>query len=100
MAADSSTFLALNNSALFVCSQAGAEILVVHPDYLLATLEPAAFDRYVRLRAGRQDKAFRYQQGAYSDRHTLLQVRAPHRTWTIVLATWPESPRVVAKCGP
>ena len=59
----------------FGFGQAGAEILVVHPDYLLATLDNDTYARYTRLRNAREAKAYRYQQGVISGKHTLIQVK-------------------------
>ena len=50
----------------FGFGQAGAEILVVHPDYLLGSLDAAAYAHYAKKRGAREAKAFRYHQGVYS----------------------------------
>eukprot|EP00127_Corallochytrium_limacisporum_P004434 Clim_evm12s162 gene=Clim_evmTU12s162 len=60
----------------FGFGQAGAEILLVHPQYLLATLTKERFDAYLSLRNGRENAVYRYQQGVYSAKHTLVQVKS------------------------
>ena len=47
----------------------------MHPDYLLATLDNDTYARYTRLRNAREAKAYRYQQGVISGKHTLIQVK-------------------------
>jgi phosphopantetheine--protein transferase-like protein len=59
----------------FGFGQAGAEILVIHPDYLLAAAGSAAAQRYAVIRKKREAKAFRYQQGVIRGAHTLVQVK-------------------------
>jgi len=59
----------------FGFGQAGAEILVVHPDFLLAAAGRKAADKYRVVRARREAKAFRYQQGVLRGAHTLVQVK-------------------------
>ena len=59
----------------FGFGQAGAEILVVHPDYLLAAAGAAGAQKYAELRAKRQAKSYRYQQGVLRGTHTLVQVK-------------------------
>lgn len=64
----------------FGFGQAGAEILLVHPEYLLATLEPSAFDKYQSKLQERQGSAFRYWQGVLSGKHGMIRAktRAPY----------------------
>ena len=59
----------------FGFGQAGAEILVVHPDYLLAAAGVAQAKKYAAKRAKREMKAYRYQQGVLRGSHTLVQVK-------------------------
>jgi phosphopantetheine--protein transferase-like protein len=59
----------------FGFGQAGAEILIVNPDYLLATVDSERYDNYVARRSAREKRAFRYQQGVLAGNHTLVQVK-------------------------
>jgi fatty acid synthase subunit alpha len=59
----------------FGFGQAGAEILVVHPDYLLAAAGVEAAQMYRAKRSKREAKAYRYQQGVLRGSHTLVQVK-------------------------
>mmetsp|Transcript_17053 Transcript_17053/g.37202 ORF Transcript_17053/g.37202 Transcript_17053/m.37202 type:complete len:3767 (-) Transcript_17053:37-11337(-) len=59
----------------FGFGQAGAEALIVNPDRLLATLSKSVYDEYVAKRTKREQAAFRYHQGVFSGKHTLVQVK-------------------------
>eukprot|EP01113_Clastostelium_recurvatum_P021328 TRINITY_DN2525_c0_g1_i1.p1 TRINITY_DN2525_c0_g1~~TRINITY_DN2525_c0_g1_i1.p1 ORF type:complete len:1737 (+),score=426.62 TRINITY_DN2525_c0_g1_i1:1-5211(+) len=59
----------------FGFGQAGAEIVVVHPDYILATLPPSRYDAYVAKRHGRMERAYIYQHRVLTNKHTLIKVK-------------------------
>jgi fatty acid synthase subunit beta len=60
----------------FGFGQAGAECVVVHPDLLLSALSGAAFDAYRSARCRREQTTYRYMQGVFSGKHSLVQVKA------------------------
>jgi hypothetical protein len=65
----------------FGFGQAGAECVLVHPNYVLAALEDdAAYDAYRSRRDRRERKTYRYMQGVFSGKHGFVQVktRAPY----------------------
>ncbi len=59
----------------FGFGQAGGEILVIHPDYLFATLERERFDDYAKRVKPRMAKAGRYTQQALFAKNPLVQVK-------------------------
>jgi fatty acid synthase subunit alpha len=59
----------------FGFGQAGAEVLLVHPHYLLATLEDSDLQSYMSRRHQREQRAYRYQHGVLRGKHTLVQVK-------------------------
>ncbi|RLN91887.1 hypothetical protein BBJ28_00027186 [Nothophytophthora sp. Chile5] len=59
----------------FGFGQAGGEVLLVHPDYLLSTLSAAAFERYSARREKRLARMNTYAQKAITGKHTLIQVK-------------------------
>lgn len=62
--------------------QAGAEILVVHPTYLFASLEPAEFEAYAEHRSMREARAFSASQQILTGKRLLVQLKheAPYRS--------------------
>lgn len=48
----------------FGFGQVGTEVLLVHPDYVLCTLDPASLGVYLEKRAQREQKAIRFQYEA------------------------------------
>ncbi|KAJ1723862.1 fatty acid synthase alpha subunit Lsd1 [Coemansia erecta] len=72
--------------------QVGAEMLVVHPDYVLATLSEQQLEEYAARVAVREKKAYRYWQDVYADKHTLFQPKsAPPFTPAKELAVYTDS---------
>ena len=59
----------------FGFGQAGAEVVLVHPDFCLAVLNETERAEYYRKRDLREKKMFRYQQGVFSGRHSLVQIK-------------------------
>lgn len=59
----------------FGFGQAGAEVLLVHPDYLLATLDDDAFSVYVSGRAKRMQRMNTYVQNTLTGKHPFIQVK-------------------------
>ncbi|KAJ2807283.1 fatty acid synthase alpha subunit Lsd1, partial [Coemansia helicoidea] len=59
----------------FGFGQVGGELLVVHPDYLLATLGRAQLDEYNAKLARRDTKAARYWQDTLVSNHPFVQVK-------------------------
>ena len=59
----------------FGFGQAGAEILVIHPDYLFAALEDQTFDEYTRKRETRQIASYRYYHEMLTSTATLVRVK-------------------------
>ena len=59
----------------FGFGQAGAEVVLVHPDYCLSVLTEDQRVAYYKKRDLRQKKVFRYQQGVFSGRHSLVQIK-------------------------
>ncbi|MCE9626014.1 MAG: hypothetical protein K8R69_11300, partial [Deltaproteobacteria bacterium] len=64
----------------FGFGQAGAQILLIHPDYLLATMHPEAVEAYAAKRAVREDSAMRrWQDGLTAKRPLLIpKTEAPY----------------------
>lgn len=46
----------------FGFGQVGGEVLLLHPDYLLATLDKSTLDTYTALNAAREGQAYRCVQ--------------------------------------
>jgi len=59
----------------FGFGQASAEILVIHPDYLLAVLEPEQYQHYVTCREARQHKTIAYNHKILTDKCKLINVK-------------------------
>ncbi|KAJ1946064.1 fatty acid synthase alpha subunit Lsd1, partial [Linderina pennispora] len=59
----------------FGLSQASGGALVIHPDYLFATLTKDELERYRRKNTGRTTKSQRYLLDTLAGRHTLVQVK-------------------------
>ncbi|KAJ2497450.1 fatty acid synthase alpha subunit Lsd1 [Coemansia sp. RSA 2052] len=59
----------------FGFGQVGGEILVLHPDYLLATLESDQLDAYAKKVAMRESKSYRYWHDTLAGAHTFVQVK-------------------------
>ncbi|KAG9402316.1 3-oxoacyl-[acyl-carrier-protein] synthase [Aphanomyces cochlioides] len=59
----------------FGFGQTGAEILLIHPKYLLAALSTSQYDAYVAKRSKRARGAHKYMQNVLSCKHTLVQVK-------------------------
>ena len=59
----------------FGFGQAGAEILVVHPDYVIAAAGAEKAAKYAALRAKREAKTYRYQQHVLRGAHPLVIVK-------------------------
>jgi len=64
----------------FGFGQAGAEILVVHPNRVLAALSEQEFNNYQARRNERNDRTYRYWQAVFTGKHGLIRVktRAPY----------------------
>ncbi|KAJ2611506.1 fatty acid synthase alpha subunit Lsd1 [Coemansia sp. RSA 1365] len=60
----------------FGFGQVGAEMLVVHPDYLLATLDEQSLDKYNALLKKRELSAYRYWQDTFTGNHPFVQVKS------------------------
>ncbi|KAI9504811.1 hypothetical protein BX070DRAFT_233918 [Coemansia spiralis] len=60
---------------LFGFGQFGGEMLIVHPDYLLATLQREQLDKYNKKLAQRDTKAHRYWQNALVGNHSFVQAK-------------------------
>ncbi|KAL2913765.1 fatty acid synthase alpha subunit Lsd1 [Polyrhizophydium stewartii] len=59
----------------FGFGQAGAEILVVHPDYLFAAVDEAVFDEYAAKREKRQIASYRYYHEMLTSTAPLVRVK-------------------------
>ncbi|KAJ2493399.1 fatty acid synthase alpha subunit Lsd1 [Coemansia sp. RSA 2050] len=59
----------------FGFGQVGAECLVVHPDYLLATLPHGRLERYRRKVLEREAKSYRYWHNVLASAHTFVQIK-------------------------
>lgn len=59
----------------FGFGQAGAEILVLHPDLLLGAIEPEHLQTYLDKRTVREGRSFRYLQQTFAGKRTLLDVK-------------------------
>ncbi|KAI9505404.1 acyl transferase domain-containing protein [Coemansia spiralis] len=59
----------------FGFGQVGGEMLVVHPDYLLATLPREQLEEYNKKLAQRDMKAYRYWQDALVGNHSFVQIK-------------------------
>ncbi|KAJ2452874.1 fatty acid synthase alpha subunit Lsd1 [Coemansia sp. RSA 2336] len=60
----------------FGFGQVGAEILVVHPDYLLATLSREELEKYNQSLARREKSAYRYWQDTFAANHQFVQLKS------------------------
>uniref|UniRef100_A0A7S3PGY4 Ketosynthase family 3 (KS3) domain-containing protein n=1 Tax=Aplanochytrium stocchinoi TaxID=215587 RepID=A0A7S3PGY4_9STRA len=60
----------------FGFGQAGAEVILVNPDYLLAVLDDETRANYIEKRNQREESAYRYQQGVFSGKHSMVQVKS------------------------
>ncbi|KAJ2839351.1 fatty acid synthase alpha subunit Lsd1 [Coemansia sp. 'formosensis'] len=60
----------------FGFGQVGAEMLVVHPDYLLATLTDEQLEDYNRRVAGREAQSYRGWQDTFAGNRSLVQVKS------------------------
>ncbi|KAJ1741439.1 fatty acid synthase alpha subunit Lsd1 [Coemansia sp. RSA 1086] len=60
----------------FGFGQVGAEILVVHPDYLLATLSREELEKYNQRLAQREKSAYRYWQDTFAANHQFVQLKS------------------------
>ncbi|PIA14803.1 hypothetical protein COEREDRAFT_45909 [Coemansia reversa NRRL 1564] len=60
----------------FGFGQVGAEMLVVHPDYLLATLDEQSLDKYNSRMKKRELSAYRYWQDTFAENHPFVQVKS------------------------
>ncbi|OQS01704.1 fatty acid synthase subunit alpha [Achlya hypogyna] len=59
----------------FGFGQAGGEVLVIHPNYLLAAMDADAYAAYCTKRAKRLAGLHTYYQGVLADKHSLVQVK-------------------------
>ncbi|KAJ2874506.1 fatty acid synthase alpha subunit Lsd1 [Coemansia aciculifera] len=60
----------------FGFGQVGAELLVVHPDYLLATLTEEQLNDYNARLGLREAQSYRYWQDTFAGNHSLVQVKS------------------------
>ncbi|KAJ2078565.1 fatty acid synthase alpha subunit Lsd1 [Coemansia sp. RSA 988] len=60
----------------FGFGQVGAEMLVVHPDYLLATLDEQSLSEYNGRLKKRELSAYRYWQDTYTGNHPFVQIKS------------------------
>ncbi|KAJ2823305.1 fatty acid synthase alpha subunit Lsd1, partial [Coemansia erecta] len=60
----------------FGFGQVGGELLAIHPDYVLATLEPNQLEAYNDKLEQRNAKSFRYQQDVLIGKHAFVQVKS------------------------
>ncbi|KAJ1962768.1 fatty acid synthase alpha subunit Lsd1 [Dipsacomyces acuminosporus] len=60
----------------FGFGQVGGEILVVHPDYLLATLTSEQLDMYRARLQAREKKSYRYWQDTLAGNHGFVQIKS------------------------
>ncbi|KAJ1877988.1 fatty acid synthase alpha subunit Lsd1, partial [Coemansia sp. RSA 486] len=59
----------------FGFGQVSGELLIVHPDYLFASVDPKEIDEYNRKLAKREKKAYRYWQDTLVGNHPFVQVK-------------------------
>ncbi|KAJ2585971.1 fatty acid synthase alpha subunit Lsd1 [Coemansia sp. RSA 1722] len=59
----------------FGFGQVGGELLIVHPDYLFASVDPKEIDEYNKKLAKREKKAYRYWQDTLVGNHSFVQVK-------------------------
>ncbi|KAJ2118832.1 fatty acid synthase alpha subunit Lsd1, partial [Coemansia sp. RSA 720] len=60
----------------FGFGQVGGELLVIHPDYLLATLEQSQLEAYNTMLQQRSITSFRYWQDVLVGNHSFVQVKS------------------------
>ncbi|KAJ2577573.1 fatty acid synthase alpha subunit Lsd1, partial [Coemansia sp. RSA 1807] len=60
----------------FGFGQVGGELLVIHPDYLLATLEQSQLEAYNTMLEQRSITSFRYWQDVLVGNHSFVQVKS------------------------
>ncbi|KAI7820874.1 thiolase-like protein [Kickxella alabastrina] len=56
--------------------QVGAELLVVHPHYLLATLSEREIEEYKKKTTRREHRAYRYWQDTFAGNHPFFQLKS------------------------
>jgi phosphopantetheine--protein transferase-like protein len=59
----------------FGFGQVGGEILVIHPDYLMAQLSPEELDAYARLRQRRYNLAYRHWHDSLTQRKSFVMLK-------------------------
>ncbi|KAJ2208115.1 fatty acid synthase alpha subunit Lsd1 [Coemansia sp. RSA 521] len=59
----------------FGFGQVGGELLVLHPDFVLATLERSVLEEYNKKLEVRRSKSFRYWQDTLMGKHSFVQVK-------------------------
>ncbi|KAJ2634290.1 fatty acid synthase alpha subunit Lsd1, partial [Coemansia sp. RSA 1286] len=59
----------------FGFGQVSGELLIVHPDYLFASVDPKEIDEYNKNLAKREKKAYRYWQDTLVGNHPFVQVK-------------------------
>ncbi|KAF0748686.1 hypothetical protein AaE_007280, partial [Aphanomyces astaci] len=59
----------------FGFGQAGAEVLLIHPNYLLAALNDTQFEKYVTKRSKRAGGLHQYMQDVLSGKNTFVRVK-------------------------
>ncbi|KAJ2190938.1 fatty acid synthase alpha subunit Lsd1 [Coemansia sp. RSA 532] len=59
----------------FGFGQVGGELLVLHPDFVLATLERSVLEEYNKKLEVRRSKSFRYWQDTLMGKHPFVQVK-------------------------
>ncbi|KAJ2490065.1 fatty acid synthase alpha subunit Lsd1 [Coemansia sp. RSA 2050] len=60
----------------FGFGQVGAEMLIVHPDYLLATLTEEQLSDYNSRLGLRETQSYRYWQDTFAGNHSLVQIKS------------------------
>jgi len=59
----------------FGFGQAGAEVLIVHPDYILGALDEATYQCYVERRQTRAYQAYKHFQNTITDKQPLMKIK-------------------------
>ncbi|KAJ2413423.1 fatty acid synthase alpha subunit Lsd1 [Coemansia sp. RSA 2530] len=59
----------------FGFGQVGSEMLIVHPDYLLATLTEEQLGEYNARLGRRESQSYRYWQDTFAGNHSLVQIK-------------------------
>jgi len=59
----------------FGFGQAGAEILIIHPDYLFASLDDVSYNGYAQRREARTEQAYKHFQNVLTQKTSMMKIK-------------------------